>query len=67
LHTYKDKQVFILDWVIGQTFVEDDTLVPQKSQTYDVPVSRESGNGRAGSFEERSLADFEDWILNIGY
>jgi hypothetical protein len=65
-HTYKDEQEFVLDW-LRQTFVKDDTLVSQKKQTYDVPVSRESGHGRAGSFEERSLSDFEDWILDIGY
>jgi hypothetical protein len=63
LHTYQDKEEFVLNWVFGQTLVEDDSLVSQKSQAYDVPVSRESGNGRAGSLEERSPADFEDWIL----
>jgi hypothetical protein len=38
-HTYERKREFVRDWVssvIGQTFVEDDTLVSQKSQTYDV-------------------------------
>jgi hypothetical protein len=39
--TYKRKQEFVRDWmssVVGQTFVEDDTLVSesQKSQTFDV-------------------------------
>jgi len=38
-HTYKRKREFVRDWVssvVGQTFVEDDTLVSQKSQTFDV-------------------------------
>jgi len=37
-HTYKRKREFIRDWVssvIGQTFVEGDTLVSRKSQTFD--------------------------------
>jgi len=37
-HTYKRKREFVRDWVssvVGQTFVEDDTLVSQKSQTFD--------------------------------
>jgi hypothetical protein len=38
-HTYKRKRGFVLDWVssvAGQTFVEDDTMILQKNQTYDV-------------------------------
>jgi hypothetical protein len=38
-HTYKRKREFVRDWVssvIGQTFAEDETMVSQKSQTYDV-------------------------------
>ena len=38
-HTYKRKRGFVLDWVssvAGQTFVEDDTMILQKSQTHDV-------------------------------
>jgi hypothetical protein len=38
-HTYKRKREFVRDWVssvIGQTFAEDDTLISQKSQSFDV-------------------------------